>query len=119
MLSNCNFHFIEELLIKKNKSYCNRINKVVTISNRINVALIPCLDEYVDNGIDLSELWYSIEEEERAKEEVILEVTTLVELNPNLTTNLAMTFLYQPNMENIFLDIHAFKKVIKMNKLLV
>lgn len=84
--------------------------KRVSYSNTVKIAFIPCLDEYINDGVDFSQLWYSMKEEDAAKYEAVLEVKYLLETNPYLTKNLAMTYLYQPNVENIFLDIHKFKK---------
>mmetsp|Transcript_7173 Transcript_7173/g.10162 ORF Transcript_7173/g.10162 Transcript_7173/m.10162 type:complete len:274 (+) Transcript_7173:108-929(+) len=70
----------------------------VQYANTCAVILIPTRREYIDAGIDL---WYSRSDQSTAQSQVASEVKRLMDFNPSLKLEQAMSFLYQPRTDYI------------------
>ena len=71
-------------------------SKKVKYAKTCAVILIPSREEYFDAGINL---WYDRKDLKLSQYQASIELKHLMEENPVLTMEAAMTYLYQPKME--------------------
>lgn len=100
------FHFDHWELAARTKSSKQQLSKkqkkgekVIHFSNDANtIILIPSRFDYAEAGIDL---WYKDNDKFRAQCQVADETKALMWLNPILTFEQAMSFLYQPEADYV------------------
>jgi PleD family two-component response regulator len=83
---------------KKIKKQKKEREKALHFSNDNTIILIPSRFDYAEAGIDL---WYKDKDQFRAQCQVADETKALMRLNPILTFEQAMSFLYQPEADYV------------------
>lgn len=103
---------LEESYARSNSSSSKKVKYAKTCA----VILIPSRDEYFKAGINL---WYDRKDLKLSQYQASIELKHIMEENPVLTMEAAMTYLYQPKIEILYRDIDCWFSARNLNLLVI